>query len=175
MADLPHLDRGRLSRRAVMGLSVASVAALAGCSDTSVATPSVHAATKAASVTPDVRTATAALAAIRSAHAAVRATAQRFPAARAQLAGLDAMHTAHERSLVDAVPAQARSSAPPSAYAVPARRPAALQRLAATEVRLHDALQALALTAESGEFARLLASMAAAVTVHRQALAGAGG
>ena len=183
MPDLPRSDRGQVSRRAVMGLGAVvgtvSVAALAGCSDTSTAGPSAPTATtagtEASSVTPDVRTASAALAAIRSTHAAVRATAHRFPATRGQLVALDAMHSAHERSLVDAVPARARSTTPPPSYAVPPHRPAAQGRLSAAEVHLHDTLQALALTAESGEFARLLASMAAAVTVHRQALAGAGG
>ena len=105
----------------------------------------------------------------------MRATAQRFPAIRPALADLDAMHAAHERSLVDAVPAQARSASASAAYAVPARRDAALLRLQTVEVGLHDTLQALALKAQSGEFARLLASMGAAVTVHRQVLAGAGG
>ncbi len=174
MADLPQLARGQMSRRAFMGVGAVSMTALAGCSS-SPATPGVHAEPRAASVTPDVRTATAALTAIRSTHAAVRATAQHFPAIRSRLTDLDAMHAAHERSLVDAVPAQARSAAAPAAYAVPARRDAALLRLQAAEVRLHDTLQALALRAESGEFARLLASMGAAVTVHRQVLAGAGG
>ena len=81
------------------------------------------------------------------------------------------MHDAHERSLVRAVPAGERSSAAPAPYAVPRRRDPALARLQVAEGRLHDALQGLSLKAESGEFARLLASMAAGVTVHRTVLA----
>jgi hypothetical protein len=131
--------------------------------------------TRPASVTPDVQTATEALAAVRVAHQAVLATGQKFPALRAGLARLDAMHAAHERSLVDAVPAQARASATPAPYVVAGRRDVALARLQASEATLRAALQSLALRAQSGEFARLLASMAAAVTVHRQALSSASG
>ena len=68
-----------------------------------------------------MRTATTALAAIRATHEAVRTTAARFPASRATLAPLTAMHTAHERTLVDAVPEQARSQATSAPYAVPKR------------------------------------------------------
>jgi hypothetical protein len=74
------------------------------------------------------------------------------------------MHRAHEKSLADAVPARARPSATPAAYAVPRKGDVALTRLAAREQRLHDILDALALRAQSGDFARLLASMGAAVS-----------
>jgi hypothetical protein len=165
----PEPDRA-LSRRSLLAVGVLGAGALAGCSsggDKHVATPAPK-----ASVTPDVRTATAALAAVRAAHEAVRATAQHFTALRAVLTGLDAMHAAHERSLVDAVPAGSRGSAARSTYAVPLRRDAAVARLTTGETHLHDALQSLAVQAQSGEFARLLAGMAAAVSVHRQVLAG---
>ncbi len=172
MPALPRPAHGPLSRRSVIGLGVAGLGAglgaLAGCSSGTTSTGTQRA--RPASVTPDVQTAAVALAAVRSAHDAVRATARRFPATRASLAGLEVMHTAHERSLVDAVPAQERGSTTPAPYAVAARKDVAVARLQAAEARLHDTLQALALRAQSGEFARLLASMAAAVTVHRQAL-----
>ena len=174
MAALPRPGRGAVSRRSVIGVGLAGLGAwgVAGCSgDSSSSTTAARA--RPASVTPDVQTATEALAAVRLAHEAVGATAQRFPALRVDLARLDAMHAAHERSLVDAVPAEARRSAAPAPYAVPHRREVALAHLQLSEAKLRDTLQALALRAQSGEFARLLASMAAAVTVHRQALGAA--
>jgi hypothetical protein len=165
----PH---GPVSRRSVIALGLAglgSVGAVAACSSAPSPTSSSNQQARPASVTPDVQTATEALAAVRTAHQVVRATAQRFQATRLGLAPLEAMHVAHERSLVDAVPAPQRGSAAAAPYAVPHRRDVALGRLQASEATLHDTLQALALRAQSGEFARLLASMAAAVTVHRQA------
>jgi hypothetical protein len=170
---LPDPPAGAPSRRSlitlgVVGLGALGTGTLAGCSS---GHQSATATTPAASVTPDVTTATAALAAVRSARAAVQATIRRHPGTQAALARLDAMHAAHERSLVDAVPARSRGSAPPAAYRVPARQGPALARLDGIEVHLHETLQSLALRAESGEFARLLASTAAAVTVRRQALA----
>jgi hypothetical protein len=173
----PDPPAGAPSRRSVIVLGVtglgSGLAALAGCSDRR-ETAATTAPTRA-SVTPDVRTATAALTAVRSAHEAVRATVRSHPGARAALADLDTMHAAHERSLVDAVPSQARASSAPASYRVPARPAVALARLSAAEGHLHDTLQSLALQAQSGEFARLLASMAAAVTVRRVALAGGAG
>lgn len=175
MADLPRPAHGPLSRRSVIGLGLGGLGAwgaVTGCSSGS--TPSrTHQQAQPASVTPDVQVATEALAAVRAAHQAVRATTQRFPATRVGLARLEAMHAAHERSLVDAVPARERSSAATTPYTVPRRRDVALARLQVSETTLHDTLQALALRAQSGEFARLLASMGAAVTVHRQALGSA--
>ena len=172
MADLPSdAPDERVSRRSVITIGLAGLGllgvqgALGGCSSDT--TQPKARASRAATVTPDVRTATAALAAVRATHAAVRATAQRFPAAAGSLAGLAAMHAAHERSLVDAVPEQARKASPATPYAVPRRRTAALTRLQANEAHLHDTLQALADRAESGDFARLLASMAAGISVHR--------
>lgn len=167
-------SHGPLSRRSVIGLGLAGMGtfgAVAGCSSSP--SPSAGSSTpeaEPASVTPDVQTATEALIAVRAAHQAVRTTVQRFPATRASLARLDTMHAAHERSLVDAVPARERTAAAPAPYVVPRKRDAALTRLQASEATLRDTLQALSLRSQSGEFARLLASMAAAVTVHRQSL-----
>ncbi|HET9723035.1 MAG TPA: hypothetical protein VFR44_04235 [Actinomycetota bacterium] len=116
------------------------------------------------SLAPDVAVATTALAEIRATAAAVAATAARFPDLPG-LAALSSMHRAHEASLVEAVPERARSSAAPTPYAVPQRRPLAQRRLAAGEQRLHDTLDALALRAQSGDFARLLAAMGAGIAV----------
>ena len=177
MADLPldAPDR-RVSRRSVVSIGLAGLgllaleAPLSGCSSD---TPQAHArgGRAAQTVTPDVRTATAALTAVRATHEAVRATARKFPATASTLAGFAAMHAAHERSLVDAVPEQARTASPSTPYVVPGRRTVALSRLQASEARLHDTLQGLAERAQSGDFARLLASMASGISVHRAAAA----
>ncbi len=150
-----------LSRRSVIAAGVAGLA-LSGCSvDDPVSVDEAPAAP--AELGADVGIATEALEQIRGVASAVLATGERFPALAGLLAGVRAMHAAHEGSLVDAVPERARTTAGPSAYAVPASRAAALSQLAAAEQKLHDSLDGLALRAQSGEFARLLASMGAAV------------
>lgn len=171
MAALPDTTPVRVSRRSVLGLGLVGAGSfvVVGCSSGSSADGDEP--DREAAVEPDVRTATAALAAIRGTHQAARATTQRFPATRVGLSGLIGMHAAHERSLVDAVPTRARESAAPAPYAVPRLRPKALARLGANEAKLHDTLQSLALKAESGEFARLLASMAAGISVQLPSLA----
>ena len=188
MTDAPHTARQAVfSRRRVLGLAAvtgvaAGLSVVAGCtvgtdsgnqSGGQSGDPSAagHRSAQQVEVTPDVKTATTALAAIRVTGEAVRATAQRFPALRPALSGITGMHAAHERSLVDAVPAQVRSSPAPAAYAVPPGRAAALARLRVAEQRLHASLAGLAVAADSGDFARLLASMSAAVSTHLVALA----
>ena len=182
MTDAPDTPRQAVfSRRHVLGLgavtsAVAGLSAVAGCSvgsDSGAHSDTGRRSAAQVEVTPDVKTATAALAATRVTREAVRATAQRFPALRPALAGLTAMHAAHERSLVDAVPAQVRGSAAPAPYVVPPGRAAAVARLRLAEQRLHGTLAGLAVAAESGDFARLLASMSAAVSTHLAALAAA--
>lgn len=71
-------------------------------------------------------------------------------------------------------PAGATTSptAAPTTYAVPRSRARAVPALVAREQELHTRLDALALEAESGEFARLLASMGAAVGQRIVGLAG---
>jgi hypothetical protein len=100
---------------------------------------------------------------IRAVREAVDATVSRFPATRTSLAAVATMHRAHEATLADAVPARARRTTTAAPYTVPRRRAAALRALSRREQRLHDSLGTLALKAESGGFARLLASMGAAV------------
>ena len=57
----------------------------------------------------------------------------------------------------------ASTSAAPAPYAVPRNRDKAVKALEVHEQKLHDTLDGLALRAQSGQFARLLASMGAAV------------
>jgi hypothetical protein len=153
----------RLSRRTVIAGVLGSAAGIAvtGCSDdgSTAGKPS----TSPAGMSPDVAVATTALAEIRAVREAVSATLARYPATRSVLGSLVTLHRTHEATLVDAVPDRASPSAAPAPYAVPHQREKALTTLARREQRLHDALDALAMRAQSGQFARLLASMGAAL------------
>lgn len=156
--------RRMLSRRAVVtsGLGAGAGLVLAGCSVANPARRERRPATTA-ELAPDVAVAARALSEIRAVRTAVLRTQARFPATRAQLGPVAGMHVAHERTLVDAVPARTDTSTTPAPYAVPRRRATALRDLATREQQLHDALDDLALRAQSGDFARLLASMGAAL------------
>jgi hypothetical protein len=168
----PHPTPGthsRLSRRSVVFGVLGGVAgmAVAGCSDNGDGADKTPG--SPAGLTPDVAVATSALTEIRAVREAASATLARFPANRSTLAPLVTLHRAHEATLVDAVPHRASPSARAAPYAVPRKREKALSNLAVREQRLHNTLDALALRAESGQFARLLASMGAAL---HQRLAG---
>jgi len=119
-----------------------------------------------AALAPDVAVATRALEEITAVRTAVLRTLRRYPASRSRLTALLAMHRAHEAALADAVPDRARSSLAPAPYVVPRRREVALSRLTTKEQQLNAALGRLAVRAQSGDFARLLASMGAAVGQH---------
>lgn len=151
------------SRRALIAAGVGAAGLLAaGCTvDNPVSENKTPRAP--AELAPDVAVATRALAEIKAVRVAVTRTVSRYPAARPGLIPLVSMHQAHEKSLADAVPERARPPSKPAPYAVPRRRAAALKRLATREQGLHATIDALALRAQSGDFARLLASMGAAV------------
>lgn len=95
--------------------------------------------------------------------ALVGATGQRHPGLAGALEPLEEMHTAHlavlTRSLAD-------DPDPAPAPPVPARPPAAIRRVHGREEEGRGRLATLAGRARSGEFARLLASMAAATGQH---------
>lgn len=160
----PSPTRRALSRRALVtgGLAIgAAVAVLPGCSvETSLRGEDSP---RPRRLAPDVAVATTALAELRATRRALTATTGRFPGLRAALDPVGSMHRAHEASLVDAVPAGSDPSTPARPYAVPRRRPAALRALEQREQELHERLATLAGQAQSGEFARLLASMGAGV------------
>lgn len=168
MPDFPsprhtHRPTVRPSRRAVVVAGLGGVAgvALTACSNV---TPKVTPTrTAPAGLAPDVAVATKALVEIIAMRQAVSGTLARFPTTRSTLAPLVALHRAHEATLVDAVPEQARPSGSPAPYRVPRRPARALAALATREQRLHDTLDGLALRAQSGQFARLLASMGTAL------------
>lgn len=169
---VPGTPRGP-SRRAVVGAGLGLAAlTVAGCrgSDSTDGTGTAAPAQtpdpgsdSGPSLAPDVAVATSALAQVRALRQAATGTLTRFPDSRATLAPLVALHQAHEAALVDAVPERARPSESPAPYRVPRRRARALTALAARERALHDTLGDLAVGAQSGRFARLLASMGAAV------------
>lgn len=170
MADSASIDAHasratKLSRRSLIAAGAAgavglAVSACAGRKPVSGKTS----APSPARLSPDVAVATRALSEIRTARVAASSTLSRFPAARSRLTALVGLHQVHEGSLIDAVPVRAQTTATPAPYVVPRRSGAALRKLLAREQRLHNTLGELSLRAQSGDFARLLASMGAAVS-----------
>lgn len=168
-----------LSRRGVLtglgataGLGALSSLAVTGCAaDSGVRRDGAP--VQPAALTPDVTVATRALAEIEAVAAAVAATTARYPGTRTRVADLARVHRAHAASLADAVPDRAQTDATtaPAAYRVPPRQGRAVPALLAREQLLHRTLDALALQAQSGDFARLLASMGAAVAQRLAVLA----
>jgi hypothetical protein len=115
-------------------------------------------------LTPDVVLAVSAVGLLLDAAAHARAAVAAYPALAPRLSGVIAMHTAHLAALRAAVPAgvdPTPTAAPPSP---PTSRAVALKQQRLVELALHDRLTGLALRAESGPFARLLGTMAAAVS-----------
>lgn len=155
---------GALSRRSLFaGAAGVAVLLASGCS-TSDSTSNDETPKPPAELAPDVAIATRALAEIRAVRTAASNTLSRYPAVRSRLASLVQLHQAHEATLADAVPDRVGTSASPAPYAVPRKRDAALRSLTLREQRLHDTLHELALRAQSGDFARLLASMGAGIS-----------
>jgi hypothetical protein len=182
----PSDVRGGLSRRTAMGLAAAGVVVATGCTPSGVdrrARPqSSRSAEPAPAQDPDVALAATVLTGEQAMLDRVLATARRHPGVAPALAEVETMHRAHVRLLTDAVPDDARSRASASASAsasapsaapspapsgsgsaaVPGRPGAALALLASEEQRLGRIGKRSAFAAESGAFARVLASMAAA-------------
>jgi hypothetical protein len=93
-------------------------------------------------------------------------TVARHRPLRHRLSGLAALHAAHLRLLQDAVPQDRRDGARGATGGrphVPHREHAALEAALGAERALRPRLEGLAVRAQSGEFARLLAAMSAAV------------
>jgi hypothetical protein len=168
VADFPSsgspIERGDATSRRSLIVGTVGIAALlaSGCSVENPTTAD-KSPRSVAKLAPDVAIATRALAEIRAVRAAVSRTISKHPPSRPQLAPVVQMHSAHEKTLVDAVPERARPKASPAPYVVPHKRAVALRKLEGREQRLHAELAGLALRAESGDFARLLASMGAGI------------
>ena len=166
----------RPSRRTALRLGMAGglagAAALAGCSlNNPLGDEKTPAAEAVRDLAPDVAVAVEAATMIRSMRTAVATTAERHPRLSAGLSGLLVTHDAHLGVVVEAVPDGVDTSAAGPAYAVPAGVGPALTALTGAERTLHDGLVGLALRAESGPFARLLGSMAAALAQQLHGLA----
>jgi hypothetical protein len=128
------------------------------------------------SLAPDVALAVGAVALLLEVDGGAQEAVRAYPRLGPRLAGLIAMHAAHLQALRAALPTTTdptRTTAPtplttPTTPTTPPTAPPKLQTaLAAQRVReidLHDRLTGLALRAESGAFARLLGTMAAAVS-----------
>jgi hypothetical protein len=179
-------------RAAITGLAVGASALWAGCTNDDDSGRRRRArrrreAERAAEQDPDIATAAAALADEQAVLDALTATTARHPDLTAMLSPAVEAHGAHVKLLAEAAPDQnpsassspapapAVTSAPsdvPSgaAYRVPARPPAAVRRLATLEQELSTSAKRHAFAAESGAFARLLASMAASAAQHAVAL-----
>ena len=189
MLTTPPVRRAAaLSRRTAIG-SVAALAAAvaAGCTPRGIdRRPEPR---KAASPTPDadpdVTLAATVLADEQAMVDRVRATLARYPGLGPVLAGALGAHRAHVELLTDAVPDEDRTSAasPPASPSasptavrtptVPERAPGALTALAREEERLSVLGRRSTFAAESGAFARVLASMAAAASQQSVTLAAA--
>lgn len=96
----------------------------------------------------------------------IRANTRRHPALEAPLADLLKMHHAHLVALRDAVPTPTPGPQPHPELSVPRSTSRALAQLRGSERPVRARLAGLAQKARSGDFARLLASMAAAVSQH---------
>ena len=165
----------RLSRRTAVGGAAALTAlVVSGCTqDGASRTRSGPAAIESTAnsetptrgpVPPDVALAAAVLRDEQSMLDQVAATARRHPGLAETVSGARSTHRAHVRLLRQAVPDGTRRT-PPRPFRpgqVPRRPGPALAALVRAETRLSAVGQHNAVRAESGSFARVLASMAAA-------------
>jgi len=139
--------------------------------------------TRQAGTDPDVTLAARVLADERAMLDRVRATRARHPSLTGTLAVAEAAHAAHVRLLARAVPDKPTPAPAPTptptatttraSHPVPDRPAPALGALARAEGRLSLAGRRSSFTAESGAFARVLASMAAAAAQQAATLAAA--
>jgi hypothetical protein len=102
--------------------------------------------------------------------AEVRAAAERHVGLAQSLAGLIAMHEAHHALLADSGAdsddGDDPSGSPSESVTAPPASGQALSRLTASERKLGLRLEGWAVSARSGQFARVLASMSASVSQH---------
>jgi hypothetical protein len=155
-----------LPRRSVLLTGVgAGAVLLGGCTlNNPFSTAKTPAARAVRDLAPDVGVAVQAVVEIRTQAEAVADSASRFPAIAARLSGLRALHQAHVDALVAAVPKRVDTSITGATAEPPTDARHALLGVLAGEASLRDRLDGLALTAESGQFARLLGSMAAGIS-----------
>ncbi|MFL6171334.1 MAG: DUF4439 domain-containing protein [Marmoricola sp.] len=155
-------------RRSVLLLGAGAAAALlSGCTlNNPYSSDKTPAAKAVRDLSPDVGLAVKAVVQIRTQDNLLTDTAIAFPALAARLGGLRALHRAQLDALIAAVPERVDTSATGAKVAPPGDRADALLNAGTAEFGLRDGLDRLALVAQSGSFARLLASMAAGTTQH---------
>ncbi len=163
----------RLTRRTALGAAgLASVGVAAAACDDPAAAPSGRATVHSTEITPDVGLAVALVAGMQRSEALTTDVVRRFPLLRPALRPLLETQRAHLALLSDAVPAGAKPSS--SVVVVPPTtdRVAARARVVRSTTARRDALNAAALDAESGPFARVLASMGAGLSQRLAVLEG---
>lgn len=180
----PALDRGGLTRRTALrgGLLATGTLALAGCrtdagtggtggsaTGTPTGTPAGAATAAPEQETdddPDVRLLEELLGDVEASWALVAATARRHRRLRPPLGPLVDLHAAHRELLGEATGSTGEPRASGRGPAVPRDPTAALAAVRRREESLARALTEGAVVAESGSFARVLASMSAGVAQH---------
>lgn len=182
---MPDLPASVSRRTAIGGVAAVTAAVAAGCTGEDSGPGTTAAPRRSGPPSPDVALAAAVLVDEQAMLDRVLATARRYPRLAGTLAEARTAHRAHVALLTRAVPEDDRPGSPsasPSVPAAPRRRPvvpadpgAALAVLATAESRLTAVDQRSALAAESGPFARVLASMAAAAAQQAFALMAAAG
>ena len=154
-------------RSLLLGAGGAAALLLSGCTlNNPYSSDKTPAARAVRDLSPDVAVAVEAVVLIRTQVNLLRDTVTAFGSLAARLAGLQALHQAHLDALVAAVPKRVDTSATGQVVQPPAHASLALLSVGAAELALRNSLDRLALGAESGRFARLLASMAAGITEH---------
>lgn len=128
---------------------------------------------RAAETDPDVALAASALSAERAVLALVEATGDRHVRLRGALQPAAEAHRAHIQLLADAVPDDTATDTPaPADVRVPRSAARALSAVVTAEDELSAGSRRHAFAAQSGPFARLLASMAASTGQHAAVLGG---
>lgn len=186
MPTTPSDVRSAVSRRTVLGLA-AGAALVSGCTPKGVdRRTKPQPSTPPAPEDPDVTLAATVLGGEQAILDRLTATVRRHPGLRGRLSPAETAHRAHVRLLTDAVPdkvtpstkgtptpSPSGSPAPAAPPVIPVRRGPALAALAREEGRLSLLDKRSSFAAESGAFARVLASMAASAAQHSVVLTAA--
>lgn len=163
---MPAPDRP-VSRRTAVGVvlagTLAGPAVLAGCSLDPPAADPAPGVPAEPEPDADVLLLGTVLAALDATASLVAATTDRHPRLAAALQSLLEVHAAHRAVLDEAAEVEQDATAPPT---VPGRPGVALDGVRRSETRLVATLRESTGAAQSGDFARALASMAASLTQH---------
>jgi hypothetical protein len=175
------VTRGVSRRTVLAGLVVGVGGALVGCTSGDGDDPAEvidgQSGAKDDSRDPDIEVAALALSSQRATIGLLQSTARRHRQLARTLSSVTAAHQAHADLLAEAVPDDRPAASTPSPagtsadrFSVPRSIEKALTRLVTAEDGLSTVLKRQAFEAQSGQFARLLASMAAASAQHVEVL-----